>query len=310
MKKLLSIVTPCFNEEDNIKELYLRICSAIEPYSDYDFEIIAIDNASTDSTVEVLKELAYNDKRLKIIVNTRNFGHIRSPYWGILQSKGDATIYLASDLQDPPEYISKFIEKWELGWKVVFAIKPISQTNQLMHGLRRLYYKLLDSISEVPIVKDSTGFGIYDRVVIDHIKKINDPYPYLRGMIAELGYPISTIEFNQPRRSRGISKNNFYTLYDIAMLGIISHSVLPLRIAGMIGFSIATFSFLVSIFYFIYKLLNWNSFPLGLAPLVIFSTFLFGMLFVFLGIIGEYIGSIHLYLKNRPIVIEKERVNF
>lgn len=310
MKTLLSIVTPCYNEEENISELYARICSAISRFDQYDFEIIAIDNASTDNTVSLLKGLALKDKRLKIIVNTRNFGHIRSPYWGIMQSSGAATIYLASDLQDPPEHIPQFIEHWEKGWKVVLATKPVSQTNPLMHSLRRMYYRLLDGISEVPIVKDSTGFGLYDRIVLDHFRKINDPYPYMRGLVCELGYPIATIEFNQPRRGRGLSKNNFYTLYDIAMLGIISHSILPLRIAGMIGFGLATLSFFVSVFYFIYKLINWNSFPLGMAPLVILSAFLFGMLFVFIGIIGEYIGSIHLYLKNRPVVVEKERVNF
>jgi glycosyltransferase involved in cell wall biosynthesis len=310
MKALISIVTPCFNEESNVQELYSRVCTAIAPYPQYDFEIIAIDNASTDNTVALLKSLASADSRLKIIVNTRNFGHIRSPYWGLMQASGAAVIYLASDLQDPPEKIPQFIEQWEKGWKLVFATKPVSETNRFIHGLRRLYYKLLNSISEVPIVKDSTGFGLYDRIVLNHLKQINDPYPYVRGLVSELGYPIATIEFTQPRRARGISKNNVYTLYDIAMLGIISHSVLPLRIAGMIGFALATGSFLASIFYLVYKLLNWNSFPLGLAPLVILSTFFFGVLFVFLGIIGEYIGSIHLHLKNRPIVVEKERINF
>lgn len=310
MKTLLSIVTPCYNEAENIAELYARICAAIESFDRYDFEIIAIDNASTDSTVDILKALARKDDRLKIIVNTRNFGHIRSPYWGMMQSSGAATIYLASDLQDPPEHIPKFIASWEKGWKVVLATKPVSQTNALMHTLRRMYYRVLDSISEVPIIKDSTGFGLYDRVVLEYFRQINDPYPYVRGLVCELGYPIATIEFNQPRRGRGLSKNNFYTLYDIAMLGIISHSILPLRMAGMIGFGLATVSFLVSIFYFVYKLVYWDSFPLGLAPLVIFTTFLFGMLFVFLGIVGEYIGSIHLHLKNRPVVVEKERVNF
>lgn len=311
MKMLLSIVTPCFNEEHNVEELYARICAAIAPLtSSYDFEIIAIDNASTDNTVNVLKGLALKDNRLKIIVNNRNFGHIRSPYWGLMQASGVAAIYLASDLQDPPEKIPQFIERWEKGWKLVFAIKPVSETNPFVHRLRRLYYKLLDSISEVPIVKDSTGFGLYDRVVLNHLKQINDPYPYVRGLVSELGYPIATIDFTQPRRARGISKNNFYTLYDIAMLGIISHSVLPLRLAGMIGFGLAAGSFFASIFYFVYKLLNWNSFPVGMAPLVILTTFFFGMLFLFLGIIGEYIGSIHLHLKNRPVVVEKERINF
>lgn len=310
MKKLISIVTPCYNEADNIDELYDRICLAIAPLTKYDFEIIAIDNASTDGTPDYLRRYASQDPRFKVIFNNRNFGHIRSPYWGMIQSRGDATIYLASDLQDPPEYIASFIEQWEKGWKVVLGTKPISQTNFVMHTIRKLYYRLLDSISDVPLVKDSTGFGIYDKVVLDHFRTIGDPYPYMRGLVCELGYPIDTIEFKQPRRGRGFTKNNFYTLYDIGMLGIVSHSILPLRISSMIGFLLATVSFITSIFYLIKKLLFWNDFPLGLAPLVILTTFLFGTLFVFLGIIGEYLGSIHVYLKNRPIVVEKERINF
>jgi len=310
MKDLISIVTPCFNEEDNILELYTRISAAIAPITRYDFEIIVIDNASTDNSVQMLKHLAEKDRRLKVIVNTRNFGHIRSPYWGLMQASGAAAIYLASDLQDPPEKIPEFIDRWEKGWKLVFATKPVSKTNPFMHWARRLYYKLLDRISDVPLVRDSTGFGLYDRDVLTHLKRINDPYPYIRGLVSELGYPISTIEFVQPRRTKGISKNNFYTLYDIAMLGIISHSVMPLRVAGMVGFCLAFSSFFASIFYLIYKIFNWYSFPVGQAPLVILTTFFFGVLFIILGIIGEYIGSIHLYLKNRPIVVEKERINF
>ena len=310
MKRLISIVTPCFNEEENITELYTRICRAIASLKTYDFEIIAIDNASSDGTQDKLKELCKIDSRLKVIINTRNFGHIRSPYWGMIQSQGAATIYLASDLQDPPEYIPQFIKQWEKGWKVVLGTKPVSQTNFFMHNLRKVYYRMLDRISDVPLVKDSTGFGIYDKVVIDHFRSIGDPYPYVRGLVCELGYPVDTIQFTQPRRGRGFSKNNFYSLYDIAMLGVVSHSILPLRIAGLIGFGLATISFLISIYYLANKLLFWDAFPLGLAPLVILTTFLFGTLFVFLGIIGEYIGSIHVFLKNRPIVVERERINF
>ncbi len=310
MKPLISIVSPCYNEEDNIEELYKRICSAIEPILNYDFEIIVIDNSSTDSTVSKLRALAAKDSRLKIIINVRNFGHIRSPYWGILQASGVAIIYLASDLQDPPEYIPRFIAQWEMGWKVVLGVKPVSETNFLMHKCRRLYYRMLDKISDVKIVRDSTGFGIYDRIVIEHIRLINDPYPYFRGMLSEIGYPIATIDFNQPRRGRGLTKNNFFTLYDIAMLGIISHSVLPLRLAGIIGFALSALSIFTSFFYLVYKLFNWDAFPIGLAPLIILTTFLFGVLFIFIGLLGEYIGSIHYFLKNRPVVVEQERVNF
>lgn len=310
MKPLISIVTPCYNEEENISELYARITKAIESLSKYQFEILFIDNASTDQTVDIIKGFCVRDPRIKLIVNNRNFGHIRSPYWGIIQSSGDATIYLASDLQDPPEYIAQFVAEWEMGWKIVLASKPVSQTNFLFHSLRKLYYRLLDRISDVDLVKDTTGFGIYDRQVLDCVRKINDPYPYLRGMICELGFPIKTIEFNQPRRVRGVSKNNFYTLYDIAMLGIVSHSLVPLRIASMLGLIIGGISFLVGLLYFVLKLIYWNSFPMGTAPLIIGIFFMFGILFVFIGLLGEYIGSIHTYVKNRPIVVEKERINF
>lgn len=310
MKKLISIVTPCYNEEENIAELYARISKTINSLNEYSFEILFIDNASTDNTAAAIKGLCAKDSRVKLIVNNRNFGHIRSPYWGIIQSTGVATIYLASDLQDPPEYIEQFIAEWQRGWKIVLASKPVSQTNFLFHSLRKLYYRLLDSISDIDLVKDTTGFGIYDRQVLDYVRQINDPYPYLRGLICELGFPIKTIEFNQPRRARGISKNNFYTLYDIAMLGIVSHSLVPLRIASMLGLMVGGISFFVGLLYFVLKLIYWDSFPIGMAPLIIGIFFMFGILFVSIGLLGEYIGSIHAYVKNRPIVVEKERINF
>lgn len=307
---LLSIVTPCYNEEQNVEELYRRIKAAIANIDRYNFEIIFIDNHSEDQTVAKLKLLALDDPSLKIIVNTRNFGHIRSPYYGILQSVGIATIYLASDLQDPPEMITQFIDNWELGYKLVMAVKPKSKESSVFHFLRKSYYGLLDGISDISIVNNSTGFGLYDQCVIRHLREINDPYPFLRGLICELGYEIKTIEFVQPRRARGITKNNFYTLYDIGILGIISHSKLPIRVMTISGFIIAFFSFFIGLIYLIYKLLFWNTFPIGAAPIVIGLFFFIGFQLMFIGILGEYIGSIHTYLQKRPIVIEKERVNF
>ncbi len=309
-KRLLSIVSPCYNEESNVEELYRRVVAVIEQYVQYDFEYLFIDNASTDSTVEKLKLLAKADSRVKIIVNTRNFGHIRSPYWGILQTKGDATIYLASDLQDPPEVIPQFINEWEAGYKLVLATKPVSQSNVLMHALRKLYYRALDFISDIPLIADTTGFGLYDKVVVEGIRAVNDPYPYLRGLICELGYEVKTIPFNQPRRLRGISKNNFYTLYDIAMLGVISHSLVPIRVASFLGFIFGGASIGLAALFFILKLIFWSKFPLGMAPIVIGMFFMFGVLLFFIGILGEYVGSIHTYVQHRPIVVEKERVNF
>jgi glycosyltransferase involved in cell wall biosynthesis len=309
-RKLLSIVTPCYNEEENVDELYTRIKAAIIDLKQYDFEIIFIDNHSADTTVSKLKRLAAIDPQVKIIVNVRNFGHIRSPYYGILQSRGEATIYLASDLQDPPELIPQFIQHWEEGYKLVMATKPASKSIPWLHALRKAYYRLLDGISDISLVPDSTGFGLYDREVLDHLRVIDDPYPFLRGLICELGYEVKTIPFLQPRRLRGISKNNFYTLYDIAMLGIVSHSKIPIRIAAFAGFAIGGFSLLAAITFLTLKLIFWNSFPIGIAPLVIGMFFMFGILMVFIGILGEYIGAIHTYVQKRPIVVEKERINF
>jgi len=309
-RPLLSIVTPCYNEEENVNELYTRIKAAIAGQTKYEFELIFIDNHSQDGTVAKLKKMAESDQMVKIIVNTRNFGHIRSPYYGIIQSRGVATIYLASDLQDPPELIPEFIRYWEEGYKLVMAIKPVSKGVAWIHALRKAYYRFLDEISSIPLVGDSTGFGLYDREVLDHLRQIDDPYPFLRGLICELGYEIKTIPFAQPRRMRGISKNNFYSLYDIAMLGIISHSKVPIRIAAFAGFALGTISMLVAIVFLVLKLIFWESFPLGIAPVIIGLFFLFGVQLMFIGILGEYISSIHTYLQRRPVVVEKERINF
>ena len=309
-KQLLSIVTPTYNEIDNIEELLRRVKSSVSSFDQYDFEFLVIDNCSTDGTQLKLKELASQDPRIKVILNARNFGHIRSPYYGILQSRGAATIYLASDLQDPPEMIPEFIEQWESGYKLVMAIKPVSKSSPLMHAFRKTYYRFIDKISEVEIINDSTGFGLYDKSVLDKLREINDPYPFLRGLICELGYEVKTIRFVQPRRLRGITKNNFYTLFDIAMLGMVSHSRVPIRIAALVGFLLGALSMLTAFVFLALKLLFWNSFPLGSAPVVIGLFFLFGVQLFFIGILGEYIGSIHTYVQNRPIVVEKERINF
>lgn len=309
MKKI-SIISPCYNEEENISELYRRVVDAISDVKAYQFEYIFIDNASTDRTLSILKEIASNDKRVKIIVNTRNFGHIRSPYWGLIQTTGDASIYLASDLQDPPEKIPEFIKKWEQGFKLVLATKPVSQSSALMHWLRKTYYRFLDYLSDVPITKDSTGFGLYDRVVLDELRKIDDPYPFLRGLISELGYEVYEIPFEQPRRARGLSKNNFYTLYDIAVLGVISHSLLPIRFATLLGFVLGLCSIIAALVMLGLKLVFWDSYPVGMAPLIIGMFFMFGIILLFIGLLGEYIGSIHSYVQRRPVVVEKERINF
>ncbi len=308
-KKLISIVTPCYNEEDNIDELCERITNVMESLP-YDYEHICIDNCSTDSTVVKIKAKAVIDKRIKLIVNARNFGHIRSPYYGILQSSGDACILIASDLQDPPEMIAEFIKKWEQGYKTVLAVKPESEESSIMFGLRKAYYRLIARISEVTLVQNATGAGLFDRAVIDILRSIQDPYPYFRGLLCEIGFPIATVPFKQPRRQRGITKNNFYTLYDIAMLGITNHSKVPLRLMAMSGFLLSFLSLIVALFFLVAKLLYWNSFQLGTAPILIGIFFFGAMQAFFIGVLGEYIGSIHTQVRNMPLVVELERVNF
>jgi glycosyltransferase involved in cell wall biosynthesis len=307
--KRISIVTPCFNEEDNILELYERIRKTMANLN-YEYEQIFIDNASTDKTVELLRGLAARDKNVKVIINTRNFGHIRSPYYGLLQASGDAVISMASDLQDPPEKIAEFIHKWEEGFKVVVGIKTHSQESGFLFFLRSLYYRVLRILADVRLVDNFTGFGLYDQKVIEILRRFNDPYPYFRGLIADIGFKMAEIEFTQPRRKRGISKNNFYTLYDMAMLGIVSYTKVPLRLAAMFGFLSAAISFLVGLAYLIYKLLEWQNFTLGLAPVIIGLFFLGSVQLFFLGIVGEYIGSIYTLALRRPLVIERERINF
>jgi glycosyltransferase involved in cell wall biosynthesis len=309
MKKI-SIVTPCFNEEENIEELYHRIRETMASIADVDYEHILIDNASTDRTVDLLRKIAAQDARVKVIVNARNFGHIRSPYYGLLQAKGDATITMASDLQDPPELMTEFITKWNEGNKIVLGIKAKSEESWLFFTLRSLYYKVLCSLADVELIEHFTGFGLYDQEVIEILRQLDDPYPYFRGLIADIGIPYARIEFVQPLRKRGITKNNFYTLYDMAMLGMTSYTKIPLRLATMFGFGAAVISFLVGLFYLLYKLANWKNFSLGLAPLVVGFFFFGAVQLFFLGVLGEYIGAIFTQILHRPLVIEKERINF
>ena len=307
---LISVVTPCYNEEENVRELYSQVKSIFEDFENYAYEHIFIDNASKDRTVSILKEIAEKDKNVKIIVNARNFGHIRSPYYGMLQARGDAVVCLVSDLQDPPSVIRDFIKKWEEGFKIVVGVKNKSEENSIMFAIRKLYYNLIEKFADIKQVKNFTGFGLYDKKVIDILKKLNEPYPYFRGLITEIGFEIAEVEFVQPKRKKGKTKNNFYTLYDIAMLGFVNHSKVPLRMATFVGFSVAIFSLLVAFSYFIYKLIFWQSFQLGIAPMVIGIFFFAAVQLFFIGIIGEYIGAIYTQVKNRPLVIEKERINF
>ena len=311
----ITIMTPCYNEEANVAEVHRQVAAAMEalPPRDgepYTYEHLFIDNASTDRTVDILREICATDKRVKVIVNTRNFGHIRSPYYGLLQGSGDAVITMVADLQDPPTMIGDFLREWEMGYKVVIGVKQTSQENRVMFFVRRQYYRLVDALAEVPQIRNFTGFGLYDKEVIEALKELDDPYPYFRGLISELGYARVEMPYSQPNRKGGISKNNFYSLYDLGMLGITSNSKVPLRVAAIAGFILSVLALVVALVYLILKLAWWDTFDLGQAPLVIGVYFFGSVQLFFIGMLGEYIGSIHTQIYHRPLVIEKERINF
>lgn len=309
--KLISVVTPCYNEEGNVRELNERVRKVLAEFPAYAFEHIFIDNDSKDSTVSILKTMAMQDPTLKIIVNSRNFGHLRSPMHAMYQASGDAVILLFADLQDPPELLREMLLEWEKGTPVVLAIKNTSDESGLMFKIRTAYYRLVSKLTDIALYEHFTGFGLYDRKLIEILRRnFQDPYPYFRGMIAEVGLSHKKLFYNQKRRSRGITKNNFYTLYDLAMLGITNLSKVPLRIVTFIGFATSALSLLTGAFYLAYKLVYWNSFSVGIAPVLIGVFFFFSVQLLSLGIIGEYIGSIQTIVQNRPLAIERERINF
>jgi len=309
MTKKISIVTPTFNEEANIERLCKSISNVMSNL-DYDYEHIVIDNCSTDSTIKILKKIAVNDKKLKVIINSRNFGHIKSPVHGLLQSSGEATILMSADFQDPPEMISKYINEWEQGHEVILAQKDTSEENFVKHFIKKIFYKFIQLISDVPLMLNTTGSGLFDKKIIIQIKKIDDPYPYFRGLLSEVTSNIKLIKFHQPKRAGGKTKNNLYSLYDIGILGIIKHSKIPLRIMTFIGFCTSILSIGVALYYFIKKILFWQSFDLGMAPLVIGLFAIASIQIFLLGFIGEYVMNILLQTRKLPLVIEKERINF
>ena len=309
--KLISIVSPCYNEEGNVGVLTDRVRELFAEMPQYRYEHIIIDNNSTDGTVDELRKIAAQDKNVKVIVNARNFGHIRSPHHALLEAQGDAVIVLLSDLQDPPELIKDFLREWEAGWPIVVAIKTTSEESGLMYAIRSAYYKTIAKLTDVKVFEHFTGFGLYDRKVMDILRKdFRDPNPYFRGQIAEIGLPAKRIEYHQKQRTRGITKNNFYTLYDLAMLGITNLSKVPLRLITLSGFIFALGSISIGTGYLIAKLFFWSRFNIGLAPLVVGIFFIGSVQLIAIGVIGEYIGSIHTMVQNRPLVIEKERINF
>ena len=310
MTTLISIVTPCYNEAGNAREMYEAIRVIFAGLPQYRYEHIFIDNASKDGTPRILRELAAGDANVKVILNARNFGHVRSGYYALLQTSGAAVIALACDFQDPPELIPEFLKRWTAGSKVVLGVKESSDESGLFYAIRDRYYRTLARIADIELVRQSTGFGCFDKSVIEALRRIDDPYPYFRGLIAEIGHEPSLVPYRQPARQRGLSSQNFYTLYDLAFLGIVNHSKVPLRLATMTGFASAAISLLVALCYLIYKLLFWTQFTLGIAPILIGFFFLTSVQLFFIGIVGEYIGSIYTHVRHHPHVFEKDRINF
>ena len=309
--KTISVVTPCYNEEGNVEELYRRTRDTISRAApDCRYEHIFIDNSSRDRTFEILCRLAAADRNVKVIRNTRNFGHLRSPHHALLEARGDAVISLLSDLQDPPELIAEMIAEWNKGTPIVVGIKKTSKESGLMFALRTLYYRVVQRLAGIETLEHFTGFGLYDRKVMEMVRQFDDPYPYFRGMISEIGLPHVEIEYEQQRRKHGKTNNNYYTLWDMAMLGITTLSKVPLRAITFCGFAGSALSLLVGLIYLGYKLLFWNRFSLGLAPLMIGFFFMASLQLLFMGIIGEYIGNIQTQVQRRPLVFERDRINF
>jgi len=308
--KLVTVLTPCYNEEGNVGEVYARVRDIMANLPQYRYEHIFIDNCSVDRTLDLLREIAGRDSRVKVIANARNFGAIRSSMHALYQAKGDAVIGLVADLQDPPELIPVLLERWEQGFAMVLCVKRTSQENWLMFRIRSMYYRWIRRVSSIETFDNFTGFSLLDRLVVETIKTFDDPYPYLRGMIAEIGLPHSIVEYDQPVRKRGFSSNNLYTLYDLGMLGITKLSKVPLRFVTFTGFLSSFLCIVIGILYLLYKILFWNQFTLGLAPLVIGVFFFASVQMLSLGIIGEYIGTILTHVQKRPYVVERERINF
>lgn len=309
MKKKISVVIPTYNEEGNVKPLARAIVNVMEnELPEYDYEILFIDNHSKDNTRLFLRQLCGDNKKIKAIFNARNFGQIRSPVYGLKQAQGDCVIRMCADFQDPVEMIPKFVREWEKGWKIVIGIKKSSK--KMMYWIRTLYYKLIRKITDIDHIEHFTGFGLYDKAFVDVVRQLHDPMPYLRGIIAELGFDYKAIPYEQQRRKAGKSKNNFYSLYDYAMIGITSYSKVVLRMATFVGFIVGGISFVAGIVYFILKLLYWDRFSAGVAPLLIGVFFLGSMQLFFIGFLGEYVLSINTRVLDRPLVVEELRLNF
>ena len=310
MKKI-SIVIPTYNEIDNIALLVSELTEILEKeLSNYNYEIIVIDNYSTDGTRDEIRKLCALNKNVKGILNAKNFGQLNSPFYGITQITGDAVILMCADFQDPPRMILNFVKEWENGYKIVIGIKNKSKESKFMYLARTMYYKMIDKMADIKHIEHFTGFGLYDQKFIDVLRRLDDPTPYLRGIVAELGFTRKEIPYEQQQRKFGKTKNNFFSLYDVGMLGMTSYTKIILRLATFIGFFVGVISFFLSIIYLILKLIYWDSYPAGTAPILIGMFFLGSLQLFFIGILGEYIMNINTKVLKRPLVVEEERINF
>ena len=301
---------PCYNEEENIEAITSAVRDQMEQLPQYDWEIVVIDNCSKDNTRPLLREICAKDKRIKAIFNVKNFGQFNSPYYGLTQCTGDCAISVCADFQDPVELIPTFLKYWEEGYQIVYGVKSSSRESRLMYGLRSIYYKLIKKYSNVEQIEHFTGFGLYDKSFLDVLRNLKDPTPFIRGIVAELGGKRKAVEYEQPKRRAGKTHNNWYTLYDAAMLSFTSYTKIGLRLATFLGLGVAMISLLVALIYLILKLCNWYNFDAGQAPVLIGMFFLGAVQLIFLGVIGEYILSMNQRIMNRPLVVEEERINF
>ncbi|MDR1765758.1 MAG: glycosyltransferase family 2 protein [Lachnospiraceae bacterium] len=309
--KLISILIPCFNEKENVGPMASAVTEIMESQlPGYDYELVFIDNDSTDGTREIIRGLCGGNPKIKAIFNARNFGQFNSPYYGLLQVHGDCVIEMVADFQDPVELIPQYVRAWEEGYKIVIGIKASSKENKLMYALRSLYYRLIRKLSDVEQIEHFTGSGLYDREFVEVLRSLDDPTPFLRGIVAELGYKRKEIPYEQPNRRAGKTHNNLYRLYDAAMLSFTSYTKVGLRLATVFGAICCALSMVIGIVYLVMKLIWWDRFPAGMAPLLIGMFFLGSVQIFFIGMVGEYVLTINSRMMKRPLVIEEERVNF
>ncbi len=310
-RKKISILIPCYNEEENVGPISEAVIETMtRDLPEYDYELVFIDNNSTDQTRPIIRKLCADNPNIKAIFNAKNFGQFNSPYYGMLQLDGDCVIEMVADFQDPVELIPQYVHAWEEGYRIVIGIKTSSKENPLMYALRSLYYKIIRRFSDVEQIEHFTGSGLYDRSFIEVLRNLDDPTPFLRGIVAELGFKRKEIPYEQPKRRAGKTKNNFYRLYDAAMLSVTSYTKAGLRLATFIGALSCFISFLVALIYLIMKLIWWDRFPAGTAPMLIGMLFLGSVQIFFIGMVGEYVLSINQRVMKRPLVIEEERLNF